>query len=306
MRAATSVSLTAGVAFATLLVVAGILAGPAVLDCSHQTGGFGVCLRGKVVESGLLPQDEALAPMAVTSPDAAMPPAVAEPLRKPGWIEAKATEYEAAQPPGFAQLHAPAGTIGADGNAAGAPAAAVEIALARPGGDLSADGAAPSAADPAGPAEMIVGPTGQLSADGRALAMVDPAATTLAPLPGSVSAIGHDGAALPLSGVATAGPRGVPLVTGSIGTTGGRSASAMLEASLQPIVPSIMPPALEPTPVAPLAAPVRKLPVKAAAALKLHRQAKPTIKYDPHYPNVLMLPPPNTGENSSFATLEVR
>jgi hypothetical protein len=30
------------------------------------------------------------------------------------------------------------------------------------------------------------------------------------------------------------------------------------------------------------------------------------IKADPRYPNVIVLPPPNTGENSSFATLEVR
>jgi hypothetical protein len=29
-------------------------------------------------------------------------------------------------------------------------------------------------------------------------------------------------------------------------------------------------------------------------------------KYDGRFPDVLVLPPPNTGENSSFATLEVR
>jgi hypothetical protein len=45
----------------------------------------------------------------------------------------------------------------------------------------------------------------------------------------------------------------------------------------------------------------------AAARLKPDPQPKPRPpKYDPRYPNVLVLPPPNTGENSSFATLELR
>ena len=304
-RAATSLSLTIGVAFATLLVVAGILAGPAVLDCSHRSGGFGACLRGKVVDSGLLPQDEAPPAMPVLAADATVPPAVAEPSRNVGWIEANATEYETATP-AVAQLRAPEGTIGADGKAAGAPTAAVEIALAEPTRHLSATGAAPSAADPAGLTEMIADPAGQLSADGRAVAVVDPTATSLAPLPGIVSATGRDGGAMPLSGAVTAEPHGVPLVTGSIGPTSGRAASAMLEASLSPIVPSLMPPALEPAPVAPLAALHRKPAAKAAAAPRPHQQPRPMVKYDPHYPNVLVLPPPNTGANSSFATLEVR
>src|SRR3569623_1992676 len=54
-RAAASVSLTIGVAFVTLLVAGGILAGPAILDCSHQSGGIGACLRAKEQDAGLLP-----------------------------------------------------------------------------------------------------------------------------------------------------------------------------------------------------------------------------------------------------------
>ena len=300
-RAATSLSLTIGAAFATLLVVGGILTGPAILDCSHQGASIGACLRGKIVQSGLLPEDQ---PSAVLPTQAA--PATPETSREPGWIEANATEYEG-QAPGVARLRAPSGILGADGSAAGSLAAAVEIAIAEPPGTIEVDGTASRVSDPAGAAELHADPAGGLTAHGRAEAVIDPAATLLAPLPGAVLATGRDGAATPMSGTTRASPRSAPLATGSIGPTIGRSASAALEASLDPVMPSIMPPVLAPPPpVTPQAAPQPERAPRTMALPRPHRLARPPIKYDPHYPNVLVLPPPNTGANSSFATLEVR
>jgi hypothetical protein len=314
-------SLTFGVAFATLLVVAGILAGPAVLDCSHQGGGLGACLRGKAIDSGLLPARDVPAnvPTLVSSATPELP-TLAEAPHEAGWIEANATEYEA-PPPDAARLQAPDGTLNAGGGAAGAPSAAVEVALVEPGGRITAGGAAQPADDPVGHTDLLADPGGGLHATGSAVAVIDPASTTLAPARGIVSATGSDGpAAAPATGAAIAPMRGTPLITGSIGRASSRSASALLEASLVPIVPSLMPP-LElplvgapppvparavPAPAAPKAAPVRKPVAKAKAPARPHRSRAPAIKYDPHYPNVLVLPPPNSGEDSSFATLEVR
>jgi hypothetical protein len=69
---------------------------------------------------------------------------------------------------------------------------------------------------------------------------------------------------------------GPPLATGSIDLAADAPARTELEAS-------VVPPIEQPIPPPP----------------------KPVIEFNPAFPNVLVLPPPNTGENSSFGTLEL-
>jgi hypothetical protein len=84
-------------------------------------------------------------------------------------------------------------------------------------------------------------------------------------------------------------------VTGGIGGNG-TSAGASLEpeaVAAAPVEP-VAPPAARPEPEAsPAAQPAEPEP------------PAPIIKYDPRFPNVLVLPPPNTGEDSSFDTLQL-
>jgi len=166
-RAAASVSLTIGVAFATLLAAGGILIGPAILDCNHESAGIGACLRGKAEQAGLLheqPRGASSAPVATVELPA--PPLMApEPQRPQGWLEANANEYQAPlsngsvqlTPPigaigaagrltlkpalqGGADVRAPAGVVAANGQTLPAPEATAQIALAQPPGRLAAAG----------------------------------------------------------------------------------------------------------------------------------------------------------------------
>ena len=176
-RAAASVSLTIGVAFATLLVAGGILIGPAVLDCSNESVGIGACLRAKAEDAGLVHTQPAAAPAPVVPIELPAAPLMApEPQRPQGWLEANANEYEAPLSTGSAQLTAASGSIGATGaltskpqlqgstdvraahglvTAGGrtlpAPEAAAQIALAQPPGRLDASG------------DIVAGPAGALS-----------------------------------------------------------------------------------------------------------------------------------------------
>ena len=113
-RAAASLSLTIGVAFVTILVMGGILAGPAILDCSHQPQSFGVCLRDHLDHSRLLPVVNEPSQVPVLSSETPAPPVVA-PVPEPpsrvadtghpdGWLDARANEYE---PPGTSELAPP-------------------------------------------------------------------------------------------------------------------------------------------------------------------------------------------------------
>ncbi|HEY4201680.1 MAG TPA: hypothetical protein VGM83_14090 [Devosiaceae bacterium] len=102
-------SLTIGVAFATVLVVGGILATPSIIDCSHQGGGIGACLREKVQHSGLRPAEISAPSSSLLSSEAPPPPPIAAPVtitpipvvsaHDDGWIDARANEYEPAPPP---------------------------------------------------------------------------------------------------------------------------------------------------------------------------------------------------------------
>ncbi len=277
-RAATSLSFTIGIAFATLVVTGGILAGPAVLNCSHQTGGFGACLRGKVIEGGFLPPD---AP-------APVPPQSAEAALAPGWIDANATEYEASTS-GRAQLTAGSGRLEALG---GLPSVEVsgEVALVDPGARINADGVA-AAPGPFGDVNLAPITTGSIDVTGDGAVRSGLAGTTSIEPPSSPTP---------------------PQVTGRVGTAHAGQGRVWLAPQLvadlspvppldrvvEPIVPKA-PPQLMPRPV--------PAPPKAAAQVPPKPGAAPRPpKYDSRFPDVLVLPPPNTGENSSFATLEVR
>lgn len=273
-RAATSLSFTIGIAFATLVVGEGF-ATPAVLDCSQQPQGFGACLRGKVVDGGFLPPEPQ--PPAVASSELAS--------RAPGWIEANATEFET---PAFgtAELSAEPGRLDAFGALPSAEISA-EIALADPGASIRAEGLAPL---PAASANADLSPTitGSIDASAarvRSSGLAGDASIEPPVLPPPPEAAGHVGTA----------PRG----------HGKAFLAPQLIADLSPA-----PPLAQIAPPPPPKAPPRFMPPmrpEATAQVKPEPTPKPSPpRYDPRYPNVLVLPPPNTGENSSFATLELR
>lgn len=273
-RSAASLSLTIGIAFATLVVATGILAGPAVLDCSQSPSSFGACLRGKVVESGLLPPEAAPITSAEPTP------------RALGWIEANATEFEAPMPD-VVQLRAEPGKLHADGALPSVPEISAEVALVEPSVELRADGFAPFTRQ-SGDASLAPAITGSIDASGDA-------------------GLPRNG----LSATTSIGPPAVPAppaVSGQVGPTargqGRASLAPQLIADLSPVPPlrQIVPAA---APKAPPQIMPPSLPAPEATAQVQPKPAAPLRppKYDPRYPSVLVLPPPNTGENSSFATL---
>jgi hypothetical protein len=113
------------------------------------------------------------------------------------------------------------------------------------------------------------------------------------------------------------------MVAGDIGPGASGAGSVSLQASaVPPVVLDVSTPAFVPDtpdpppavtrPVAELkAAPAERktarvpkpAPIVAKPAATPRAAPPPVIKYDPRYPNVIVLPPPNTGANSSFATL---
>lgn len=113
-RAAASLSLTIGVAFVTVLIVGGILAGPTIIDCSHQPSSFGACLRDHLDHARLVPaRDEPSQAPVLSSetsapsvpPVSPSPPGVAENgEHSDGWLDARANEYE---PPAPSALQPP-------------------------------------------------------------------------------------------------------------------------------------------------------------------------------------------------------
>ena len=85
-------SATVGVAAATLLVVGGILAGPAILECSRDSKGFGACLRDKVADTGLIAPDTERTERPEIVADISSEPTL--PQAPAGWMEANANEYD--------------------------------------------------------------------------------------------------------------------------------------------------------------------------------------------------------------------
>ena len=242
-RAAASLSLTIGVAFVTVLIVGGILAGPTILDCSHQPQSFGVCLRDHLDHSQLVPVRDEPGQVPVLSselstPSEPLPPAhQADSGHPEGWLDARANEYE---PP------------------------------------------ATSALEPRVPPPLpeLVTPPALPPVSSSAIAEIGPIAPP------------------PLPPLVTPAPLPVPTDT---------SSSAVAEIELlppplphqRPVLTTLRPKAEIKRPVAKPAR-VARLTPRPAPKLKL----PPTFKNDPRFPNVTVLPPPATGGNSSFVTLQ--
>ena len=301
-HAAASVSLTIGVAVATLLVVGGILAGPAILDCAKQTGGIGACLREKVTHSSSLPAPPA-APIetAVSSePPSAAPPIVADIPRNTGWIEVNATEYDP-RPSAVAILSPAPGNLDASGLVPSNPASAADALLTRPPGQLTASLSEPASIPT--PSANLVARTGEVRADGGTAV---PAALGSSRLIRPIGKLTASFSAIVLGEPSSANLLPTPSATGGIGTNLADPAIVTLEAKVVPDLPLPLPRPVIASPVKSDATP-EKLEASASAvpAAKPLPTALPVhvVKADPRYPNVLVLPPPNSGADSSFATL---
>jgi Meckel syndrome type 1 protein len=182
------------------LVAGGILAGPAILDCSHQAGGIGACLRAKVQDAGLLPDAPSSSAPAV-SLQTSTPPVETRPQ---GWLEANANEYEAPASTGSVELTAPTGSIGAGGKLTPKPVLEGEVRVSAPPGTIAAKGK-PTPALEATAQVVLAQPAGRLDAAGRTpVATTDRAQIALAEPVGRLDASGTivalpDNAAVDLS-----------------------------------------------------------------------------------------------------------
>ena len=274
-RAAASLSLTVVVAVATLLVVGGILAGPTLLECSHKPGSLAACVDEKLArwqgspEAPSSPEPQ----LASSSSSVALsaPLLVESSTEQPGWIDARATEYE---PPRASSMEA--------------PASSAELASMA------------NTASPVPDARAAEGPAGE----GPAIDLADFGA--VAPLAGippallttSVTAPAEPRPVLvpPPAAARTPSWASAPPITGSI-------AQPSLEAIVEP--PPMPGPAIKAAatlePVPPVHSSPPPAPPKKLATVK--RPKPPAFRNDPRFPNVVLLPPPSSGSGSSFVVL---
>jgi hypothetical protein len=256
---------TLGAAAATLLVVGGILVGPSILECSRDAGGFGACLRAKAADNGLIAHDISSEP----------PPA--------GWMEAAANEFEA-------PVSAPIGLEGTRADLVAADATLesgepIEVAIA-PAAELATAALVPS--DEA-PDVALVAPEGEVSAE---LAVADAGAGGTAELSqpggGELTAVAPSQAATQV----TIAPEPIDVA--------------------DELTSAVEPPSSEPAPVELSAEP---LPVEPEPSLPSSSEPVsseppssepvPVVVFNPKYPNVIVLPPPVSGDNSSFRSLKL-
>lgn len=328
-RAAASLSLTIAVAFATLLVVGGILAGPSILDCARDARHLGACLHGKLEQGGLLPAPAPIPVQRPIVPSEPAPPIVAEAPHSAGWIEANATEYEMPAAPG-AELSAAQGLVDAGGLAPSAVELTAEVALAAPLGFIdtkgSLDAGSPTTADVAlsttqgrldasgslpavtGPSAEIAlaDPAGELVARGEAFATPISADVAVAPMPDRLITSGSTGSVPVLTATAepvaiTPPPAPAPPSLMQMPDTIGAATTGSTRTAIAALV-------AEPAPPAPAKRPIAAQQPKPAPKppVSVHPQPKAIIKFDRRYPDVVVLPSPNTGKASSFATLQLR
>ena len=275
-RAAASLSLTIVVACATLLVVGGILAGPTLLECSHKPGSLMACVDEKLArwqgspEASSSPEPQ----LASSSSSVALsaPLLVESSTERPGWIDARATEYE---PPRASSVEAPASSA----NPASVASTVSSVPDAR------------AAEVPAGESPAIdladFGAVAPLSGIPPAL-LTNSATAPAAPRPVLVP---------PPAAPQTPSWLSAPPITGSI-------AQPPLEAIVEP--PPMPRPAIKaaaPTiaPVPPVQSGRPPAPPKKLATVK--RAKPPAFRNDPRFPNVVVLPPPSSGSGSSFVVL---
>jgi hypothetical protein len=264
-RAALSVSATVGVAVATLLVVGGILAGPAILECSRDSNGFGACLRDKAADTGLIaPDAERTERPDVVADVSSEPPLPPAPM---GWMEAAANEYEAP--------------------------ASVPVDLA-----ATAAGIAAMEAEPVSeaPVEVAIVPPTELATATPVVGTEMATVTLDGAEPGLMAEGVPSGEAAPVGEVALAGPQGA--VTAMAPTP-----EAAIDGAAALAAPDGL---LVESPIVidePVAAPVELQAEVSVAPV----EAPPpvAVEFNPQYPNVLVLPPPAEGDNSSFRSLQL-
>jgi len=207
-RAAASLSLTIGVAFATVLVVSGILAAPSIIDCSRQGGSMGACLRDKIQHGALQPAEiappasslsSAAAPLSSEAAPPAATPVTVTPIpvvtpHDDGWIDARANEYDPVPPPQPVIDGALGGEpqVTASAQLAPAPVIALPAADGEVGRQPRANGSAAlvaAASDPAQPeVSGDIGPRSEANASATLLAQSGE--TTQSP-PEAEGDIGH-------------------------------------------------------------------------------------------------------------------
>jgi len=275
-RAAASLSLTIAVACATLLVVGGILAGPALIECSHKPGSPMACVDEKLARwEGTSEAPSSEAPQVASSSSSvalSAPLLVGSSNEQPGWIDARATEYE---PPRASSVEVPASSAELASVASTVSSVPEESASEAPAGDRPAIDVADF--DPAVPLP-----------DATAIPL-----TTSITVPAEPRPVLDPPPAAPQTSLWVSAPP----ITGSI-------AQPPLEAIVEP--PPMPRPAMEvappqvelapPTHASPLPVPPKKLAIA-------KRPKPPAFRNDPRFPNVVVLPPPNSGSTSSFVVL---
>jgi len=155
------------------------------------------------------------------------------------------------------------------------------VTLTAPAGTLALAGAAPAATPPAPAAATLAALPGELTAAAAPPTAVPAAPVLLAPV-GAVAAIG------------TAGGEGVSPATAALAAPIG-SLSAGMAPATPPMSPAIELHAPEKT----ISSPIQVPKIEAETRL-------PVIRFDPAFPNVVVLPAPNTGPDSSIRMLETR
>lgn len=229
--AAASVNLTIAASMATLVVVGGILAGPAILDCSKATTGLGACLRDRLDPT---------------------PPA--PPVTEDGWIDVAANEY--------------------------APPASVPVELeAAPTALVVAD---LPAADPV-PMQVAIVPPAELAIASPA---PDAATTSVALIDPEGTLDARGGPELPPLDTSSAAPLApAPDIAAPVEATSSEPAPVTLSA--EALLSSEEPSSEAPPPEA------------------LSEDPALVVEFNPTYPNVIVLPTPLTGDNSSFRSLQL-
>ena len=321
---AASVSTTIGASFATLVAVAAILAWPTISECSSDPAGFGACVTDALAERGLLAPEKDTIERPVGPDVPTDPPLPISPAKPAGWLEATAAEIAPTRIAPVELVGAPAGRLNGQEAEADlplsplllAPAAKVDATVAalsdapetvtRLGGDLRALTATASAG-PEDPVAKValVGPVGAVAAT----ALTSPAAIEPPQELVPAGPVGMLSATSPVED-ADAQPLMVkPLPVKPAGTLAvAAPAEPPLRAEPLPVSPLPTKPRL-PLPVQAVPAPVEltaevaplpiAVPVKRPAPPATVDRA-PVIKYNPAFPNVVVLPPPATGANSSI------
>jgi len=190
-------------------------------------------------------------------------------------------------------LVAPRGSLAVDGAAPLVPAVKADAAMAADLGTLSADGSAPAGVSTPGRSLMVAAPGG-LAAAGTAPSSAPQAVAKLSPAIGQVLAAGSVQSAPPLGQSSLQAPPPLPVPAPTL------KAELSSVSSIEQVAPQ--PVLIRPeTMVAAPGAPVHK-----SASIAKAPPLRPIPKYDPRFPNVIVLPPPNSGADSSITSLELR